>query len=297
MKSSKAQITAKFHKIPVIRFQDQQLTSYSGLLIFQLLFKRLNLKQRLKKCFTHLDISPIFGRHLIVLLLIIHLLIGFRRLREVDYYRDDPIVLRLMGLRKLPDVSTISRALSQMEKDGVDNVRQLSRSMVVEGLQRERLPRLTLDFDGSVQSTKGHAEGTAVGFNKAKKGARSYYPLFCTVAQTGQFFDLHHRPGNVHDSNGAQAFILQCIEQVKQALPDITIEVRMDGAFFSDTIVSALDQAKIEYTISVPFERFAQLKAMIEQRRRWYCLDQQKDYFESTCYPPSWLTTCHGNYK
>jgi hypothetical protein len=177
VKSSKAQITAKFHKIPVMRFEDQQLTSFSGLLIFQLLFKRLNLKQRLKKCFSHLNSSPIFGRHLIVLLLI-HLLIGFRRLREVDYYRDDPIVLRLMGLRKLPDVSTISRALSHMEKDGVDNVRQLCRSMVIEGLQRERLSRLTLDFDGSVQSTKGHAEGSAVGFNKAQKGARSYYPLF-----------------------------------------------------------------------------------------------------------------------
>ena len=134
MKSSKAQITAKFHKIPMIRFEDQRLTSFSGLLIFQLLFKRLNLKQRLKRCFSHLNRSPIFGRHLIVLLLIIHLIIGFRRLREVDYYRDDPIVLRLMGLRKLPDVSTISRALSHMEKDGVDNVRQLSRSIVMEAL-------------------------------------------------------------------------------------------------------------------------------------------------------------------
>jgi hypothetical protein len=53
-----------------------------------------------------------------------------------------------------------------------------------------------MDFDGSVLSTKGHAEGSAIGFNKRKKGARSYYPLFCTVAQTGQFFDMHHRPGN-----------------------------------------------------------------------------------------------------
>ena len=92
MKSSKAQITAKFHKIPMVRFEDQQLTSFSGLLIFQLLFKQLNLKKRLKKCFAHLKTSPIFGRHLIVMLIIIHLLIGFRRLREVDYYRDDPIV-------------------------------------------------------------------------------------------------------------------------------------------------------------------------------------------------------------
>jgi hypothetical protein len=105
---------------------------------------------------------------------IVHLLLGFRRLRELDYYRDDPLVLRLMGLRRLPDVSTISRTLSQMEQEGVGNVRGLLSSLVLEGLKRAALPRLTFDFDGSVQSTKGHAEGTAVGFNKVKKGARSY---------------------------------------------------------------------------------------------------------------------------
>jgi hypothetical protein len=45
-----------------------------------------------------------------------------------------------------------------------------------------------------------------VGFNRKKKGQRSYYPLFCSVAQTGQVLDVWHRPGNVHDSNGAKAF-------------------------------------------------------------------------------------------
>jgi hypothetical protein len=167
------------------------------------------------------------------MLIIVHLLIGFRRLREVDYYRDDSIVLRLMGLRKLPDVSIISRALSQMEKEGVENVRQLSRSLIIEGLLREQLPRLTLDFDGSVQSTKGHAEGTAVGFNKAEKGARSYYPLFCIVAQTGQFFDVHHRPGNVHDSNGAEQFMLSCFNKTRTHLKGTFLESRMDSAFFN----------------------------------------------------------------
>jgi len=41
VKSSKAQIYAKFDKIPVIKFEDQQLTSFSDLFIFQLLFKPL----------------------------------------------------------------------------------------------------------------------------------------------------------------------------------------------------------------------------------------------------------------
>lgn len=44
MESSKSQIHAKFYKIPMIRFEDQQSTSFSGLLAFQMLFKRLKLK-------------------------------------------------------------------------------------------------------------------------------------------------------------------------------------------------------------------------------------------------------------
>jgi hypothetical protein len=45
---------------------------------------------------------------------------------------------------------------------------------------------------------------------KARKGARSYYPLCYTVAQTGQVFDVLHRAGNEHDSRGAQAFATAC---------------------------------------------------------------------------------------
>jgi len=288
VKSSKAQIQAKFHKIPVIRFQDQQLTSFSGLLLFQQLFKQIKLKKRLKKCFNHLKISPIFGRHLVVMLLIVHLLLGFRRLRELDYYRDDPIVLRLMGLRRLPDVATISRALAKMKSAEVENIRKLSRAMVIEGLQREQLPRLTMDFDGSVQSTKGHAEGTAVGYNKAKRGARSYYPLFCTVAQTGQFFDLLHRPGNVHDSNGAAEFMLDCFGAAKTALQNTIFESRVDSAFFNQEVLANFEQNNVKFTASVPFERFLQLKNRIEQRKRWHRIDRQWSYFETEWKPKSW---------
>lgn len=292
MKSSRAELQAKYHKIPMIRFEDQRLTSFSGLLIFQVLFIRLRLKERLKRCFDHVKVSPIFGRHLVVLLLVVHLLLGFRRLRAMDYYRDDPLVLRLMGLRKLPDVSTVSRALCQMEEEGVEKVRELSRSLVIEGLKRECLPRITFDFDGSVQSTKGHAEGTAVGFNKNKKGARSYYPLFCTVAQTGQFFDLYHRPGNVHDSNGAEQFMMDCFLIARAEMKNTLFEARMDSAFFSEKVLTVLNGCRVKFTASVPFERFPELKAMIEQRIRWRTIDKEWAYFEAEWKPKSWDTSC-----
>jgi hypothetical protein len=235
-----------------------------------------------------LRLSPIFGRHLVVVLVVVHLLLGFRRLREVDYYRDDPIVLRLMGLRRLPDVATICRALGQIDAEGVEQVRQLSRSLVIDGLQREGLPRVTLDFDGSVQSTKGHAEGTAVGFNKHKRAARSYYPLFCTVAQTGQFFDVFHRPGNVHDSNGAAEFIRACFTEARAALKDTIFESRVDSAFFNQNILSGFDEHRVEFTASVPFERFTALKAMVENRQRWKKIDSQWSYFETPWKPNCW---------
>jgi len=290
VKSSKAQIYAKFHKIPEIRFEDQQLTSFSGILIFQLLFSRIGLKNKLKKCFSHLKVSPIFGHHLIVILLVVHLLLGFRRLREIDYYRDDPLVLRLMGLKRLPDVSTISRTLSQMDTQSIGNIRRLSRSFVINGLQREQFPRLTMDFDGSVLTTKGHAEGSAVGFNKSKKGARSYYPLFCTIAQTGQFFDMHHRPGNVHDSNGAPDFMLRCFKKIKSQVPGTILESRMDSAFFNKDILCLLSKNHVKFTASVPFARFLELKKMIEGCRSWNKIDNKWSYFEAQWKPKSWNT-------
>ena len=119
MKFSKQAILARFRKMPVIRFEDQQLTSFGGVIVFLALFQHLDLKARLKECFQHLKGSPIFGPHRIVLVLIVHLLLGFRRLRDVDYYRDDPLVQRLLGLRRLPDVATISRALKVMDRESV----------------------------------------------------------------------------------------------------------------------------------------------------------------------------------
>jgi hypothetical protein len=76
VKSSKAEIQAKFHEIPAIRFEDQKLTPFSRLLIFQVLFSQLRIKERLKRFIEHLKVSPIFGRKLVVLLPIVHLVIG-----------------------------------------------------------------------------------------------------------------------------------------------------------------------------------------------------------------------------
>jgi Transposase DDE domain group 1 len=293
VKLSKSQVHTNVQSIPELRFEDQRLSSFSGCVLFQSLFQKLNLRDQLCRCFEHRPERLVVGFSTIVLITIVHLMLGFRRLRDIERYRDDPVVLRTLGLRRIPNVSTVCRSLARTDRSSVENVRLLSREYVVSRLDAEKFSRLTLDFDGSVISTGKIAEGTAVGYNNKRKGERSYYPLLCTVAQTAQVLDVFHRSGNVHDSHKAIEFMKGCIEAVRTRLPGVILESRKDAAFFSEKMVNFLDSQGVQFSISVPFECFAELKLLIESRRRWKRLDSLWDFFESDWAPKCW----HRRYR
>lgn len=289
MKSSKAQIFSRVHTLPDINFSDVALTSFAGLVVFQALFVALRLKDRLRAVAgVQHGGGSMYGQHTIMLLLIVHIIMGCRRLHDVEYYKDDPMVLRVLGLRRTPSAATLSRALGAARVEDAEAMSALSRQLVCERLSRMAPRRLTLDFDGTVCDTRAHAEGTAVGMNKKRKGARSYYPLVCTIAQTSQVLDLLHRPGNVHDSNGAEDFVVACFETARATTPGVILESRMDSAFFSNNMAVLLEDQGARFTISVPFERFPELKGLIEGRKRWTRLDDTWDFFALDWKPKSW---------
>ena len=293
MKHSKSDVCCKTTCLPKLRFDDQKLTSFAGLVIFQQLIFDLQLKRRISRCFSHRGRSSIFTTTSIVLLLIVKIILGYRRLRDVQYIKNDPLVLRLLGLKQMPSVSTISRQLQSLDDRSIEKVQRLMRTLVVDRLERERLARVTLDFDGSVLGTCRLAEGIAIGFNRKKKGQRSYYPLYCTVAQTAQVLAMMHRSGNVHDSKGAIPFIRECVETVRKALPQATIETQMDAAFFSEAIIELLDELGVEYTISVPHQRYHSINDHIKQRCRWRPLNDEAHYFEKPLSLKSWSIPRH----
>lgn len=170
MKLSRKQVRSKTHAVPELRFEDQKLTSFAGLFVFQLLFQRLDLKNRLRDCFRHLRSTRAYDHAVVVLGLIVHLLIGFRQLRDARFYRDDPMVLRVLGLNRLPDVATVSRLLADADSDSVTSLRQLIRQMVLQALVMLGLRRLTLDFDGSVIGTAAPLRAPPSGSTARRKG-------------------------------------------------------------------------------------------------------------------------------
>ena len=94
--------------------------------------------------------------------------------------------------------------------------------------------------------------------------------------------------GHERSTGTPRDFILACVREIKAILPRSSIEARMDSAFFSDDIVRVLDAEGVEFTISVPFERFAALKGLIENRKRWRHLNGQWSFFETNWKPESW---------
>ena len=147
MKYSKSDVQSKVHAFPELKFENQTLISFAGLVIFQKFFATIALRKKLSGCFAHLNKRKIFNRTTLFMQLIVHLLLGFRELKDCRYYCDDPLVKRLLGLSRLPDVATLSRMLKESGAKSVENVRRLLREMVLERLVSNMPARITLDFD------------------------------------------------------------------------------------------------------------------------------------------------------
>ena len=90
MKYRRSDVRRQAHTIPDLKFENQSLTSFAGLVVFQQLFSILNLTTRLRGCFRHVR-GKIFSPATVFLQLILHILLGFRERRDSRCCRDDPL--------------------------------------------------------------------------------------------------------------------------------------------------------------------------------------------------------------
>src|SRR5206468_10415888 len=90
MRVAKEDIYTRACSIPTVRFEDQELTSFGGIVVFQKLFAKLSLKERLRRCCAHLSEKNLYHPPVIVQCVTVHLLLGFRNLRELQGHQDAP---------------------------------------------------------------------------------------------------------------------------------------------------------------------------------------------------------------
>jgi hypothetical protein len=109
MKLSRTDANCKAHARPTLRFESHQLTAFGGIVVLQELFRSLNLLDQLKDVFYRRQTGKIYRPQKLFLQLILHLVLGFRSLRDVTCYGDDPLVQRVLGMQCIANPATMSR--------------------------------------------------------------------------------------------------------------------------------------------------------------------------------------------
>jgi len=265
-----------------IEFVPQDLTSYGGLELLRRYFRLLDLHRRLRDAFRAYGLGGDYGGGRLALLLITLFVVGARRLEHLRYLAHDPLVARLCGLARMPSERTVVNWLKQFTQAALQAVITLNSELLYEQIERLGLPRLTIDVDGTVIRTGGHVAWAFRGFNPHHRKDPSYYPLLAHLAQTGQILRLRNRPGNVHDSRGAESFLRELIRELRarfgRAVP---LEFRMDAAFFQQEVLTLLAREGCEYAIKVGFWKWVGLKAVVAAQRHWTRIAPQLDAFET----------------
>jgi hypothetical protein len=270
-----------------IEFVPQRLTSYGGLELVRRYVRKLAIIARLRAALA--AIPSDYGSARLALLIIGLFYVGARRLEHVQYLVGDPLVARFCGLARLPSSRTVSNWLKQFTQATLAPLIELNHDLVVETLGGWRLPRLTIDVDGTVVCTGAQVQWAFRGFNPHHRKHLSYYPLLAHVAQTGHILRLKNRPGNVHDSKQAVAFVRELIDSVRAGLGRVLpLEFRMDAAFFQREILRLLAARGCAYAIKVGYWSWLPLKQLATERRDWTPLAPGVTGFEHRLTIPQW---------
>ncbi len=275
-----------------VEFVGQDLTSYGGLELLRRFFSRIGLYGRLRRALDAAGMGGDYGGGRLVLLIVGLLAVGARRLEHLRYVASDPLLRRLCGLARIPSSRTVANWLKRFTQRTLTALVAVTRELLYEEIERLRLPRLTIDVDGTIINTGSKVAWAFRGFNPHHRKVKSYYPLLAHLAQTGQILRLRNRPGNVHDSKGALHFLRETIRELRGRFGSrLVIEFRMDAAFFQRKILRLLDRTDAEYAIKMGFFTWLDLKSLVAAQRHWIRINREVDGFETQLPIPSWNLT------
>lgn len=275
-----------------IEFASQDITAYGGLELIRRYFRIIDLHRRVQAVFSRYDVGGDYRAIDMILVIVVLILVGGRRLEHLSYLCEDPLVKRFCGLLRLPRERSVARWLKRFTHKSLQALVEINSEIVCNAVERERLGRLTIDVDGSVITTGATVAWAFRGFNPHHRKDRSYYPILAHLAQTGHILRVKNRPGNVHDSKGAVSFLRDLIEDIRVRLGrSIPLEFRMDGAFFQREMIDLLERKGAGYAIKVPFFKWLGLLPLIRERQRWQALREGMGCFELSLPIAAWQKT------
>lgn len=266
-----------------IRYTAKPVSGWGGLLLAFRYFEAQGIRELLARALPDGRRSPnqipVVTQ---VLALFATVLTGGRRFAHVERLREDEVVKRLLGARRLPSAMTLTRYFGGFVRSQLE---QLSAALAEH--TRARLSASAsgdvLDLDSTVFERYGRQEGSLKGHNPRKHGRPSHHPILAMLARSRLVLHAWLRSGNSGSSRGVQGFLAETLARLPEGF---RIEaLRADAGFFEAAFLEELERRHLPYAIAVRTTKL--VKHAIVGLTDWQPVDRGLEVAETRYCPPS----------
>ena len=250
-----------------IEFTDQKLSPHAGTAIFWSFLHGSGWIALLGKCLPHpLPKSNNHIRPLCKALGFVQgLLCGAKKLTHVAYLRRDPMVPEMVGIKRVPSQSVLTRFFQGFSSAG----RNLSCFRRLFGWCLERLPSRPGGYALDLDSTRllhedGHQEGVEVGYTRV--GTKPcLHPLVAVLSEVRLVASFWLRPGNSSCANNGVSFFLDLWENLPHHI-HLRV-VRADSGFCVGGLLMLWETLKLKFVVAARLTR--PLQGLIKKETLW----------------------------
>lgn len=267
-----------------VHFTEKNLTGNAGLVHLGQFAKKLDLHRMLEQ-----GISLVRGRTAQlsvadgIIMLAMGVVAGAKHMSHLAVLRTDAVIRALFKWKNFPDDTTFGRLFKLFRPVHCHELSEVEAKARTKVWSKKWFGRITLDLDSTVKGVYGSQQGAEKGFNTKKKGQKSYHPLLCFIAETGECLHNWFRAGSAYTGNGAVEFMKECFSRIPKRVWSIL--VRADSGFFNGDLLDLLEEKASQYLIKVKMRNLTTL--LMEQSWR---KTKNKPGVETT----EFIYKCHG---
>ena len=236
-------------------FDGGRITSDGGLVWLAELEKELGLCQKMAEHVP--EWRKRRGHHPLVALMrqrVFQIACGYEDQNDSNSLREDPLLKLVCG--SLPETGTnlasqptISRLENAATARSCYRMAETLLELYLTQRAKNGAPKkVLLDFDATADPTHGEQEES---YYHGYYQEHIYHPLVVFDGDTGELITAVLRAGNTHASRSAVAILKRIVGRVREAWPEVHIEVRADAGFAVPELYDYCEKEGIGYTIGL----------------------------------------------
>jgi len=251
-----------------VSYSNKPVTAFGGMVLLKRMLDKLGIVDHLSALdFPQPGSNRGYNPSDLILSFWLGIWTGASRYIHCDWLRYDKVLQDIFDLDHMPSQSTYSRYFGKFNQSVNTEVFPELQHWFMQQLE---IDNITVDFDSTVITRYGEQEGAARGYNPNKRGRNSHHPLLAFISQTRMVANAWLRPGNTAASSSCVAFMQEtfqnCLSSKKVGL------VRADSGFYTEDILSYLEQEQKNYVIAV--RMYPNIKAAVLSKRNWITLSK-----------------------